>query len=300
MVKTDTFGYTYPETASGSSQSSIKAAINKLYGNTAGSSTVSKGKKNRRTVVDNVNAAASVQAAVSENGTSYQYIANVVSQKFAMGSSYAVYLFLGNYTSDSVNWGTDTNLVGIHGVFANIKSGGASALVQAMGMSDLKGTGSLPLTTMLINKVATGQLASLRPRDVEPYLTANLDWRCAYYDGTEIPVASVLDLSVSVIQSQVQPAVALDEFPVWGQFKSLANVTSGKIGGYSRRYWSPIRGNAHHEVGNKTTSYSGAASSAESLQTITLTTTTFLPLASCDTYCSHSTVLGGAAPTTSA
>jgi len=155
-----------------------------------------------------------------------------------MGSSYAVYLFMGNYTANSTAWALDRNLVGIHGVFANMRSNNSWAMVQSMGMGDLKTTGSIPLTTMLIDKVASGVIASLSPEHVEPYLTHALDWRVAYYDGTEIPINTVMDLSISVVQSLVTPAVSHDQFPVWGPFRALVNVTAAKPGGHNSEYWN--------------------------------------------------------------
>lgn len=287
------FGYTYPEIANGASQASVRAAINELYGNTAASSTVSKG-KSKRGSVDNVAAAASVQAAATHNGTSYQYIANIVSQKFAMGSSYGVYIFMGNYTANSTGWGTDPNLVGVHGVFANMKNNGSLAMLRRRGMGNLKGTGSIPLTTMLINKVATGQLASLSPEDVEPYLTRSLDWRASYYDGTEIPVNSVIDLSISVVQAQVEPAVSHDEFPTWGDFVALVNVTADKPGGHNSQYWvCPEDGTPYgsdYGSTSATTTTSVSASSSPTPLTITITSTTLLPLSSCDSYCAATAV----------
>lgn len=239
VVDTARFGYTYPELANGASQDSVRAAVNALYGNTAGSSTVSVMKnKTKRSLIDNIEAAAGVQSAATGNDSSYEYIANVVSQKFAMGSSYGVYMFLGNYSDNSLDWGTDPNLVGVHGVFANMASDATSAKLKARGMDNLKGTGSIPLTTALINKVASGELASLKPNDVESYLTGNLDWRAAYYDGTEIPVESVIDLSISVVEASVEPAASETDFPVWGPYVALVNITADKPGGHNRALWN--------------------------------------------------------------
>lgn len=307
-----TFGYTYPELPIGVTQANVRSAINKLYGNTAGSTTVSKGKfKAKRSSIDNVGAAASVQGAVSENGTSYQYIANVVSQKFAMGNSYAVYLFMGNYSSNSTQWGTDPNLVGVHGVFANLMYSSSFSMLRRDGMADLKGTGSIPLTTMLIDKVATGQLASLAPEDVEPYLTHHLDWRASYYDGTEIPIADVVDLSISVVESQVQPAISEDEFPIWGEFVSLVNVTADKPGGHNSQLWdtpsndtsAASSSTSSAKSATTATTASSSASSASkssSRQTITIKSTTLLPLSSCASLCSSSKTSGLAAASTTA
>lgn len=281
---TSTFGYTYPELANGASAASVRASINTLYGTTAGSSTVSKSKsksKSRREVfdlfdrstIDNVTAAAAVQSAAANNtGKSYQYIANIVSQKFAMNGSYAIYIFLGNYSSNPSDWPLEENLVGTHAVFANLAN--EEALAKRMS-ADLKITGAIPLTTMLVNKVADGTIASLDPDVVEAYLTSQLDWRVAMFDGTEVPVNDVPDLSVSVVQAQVQPAAAPDEFPTWGAVTALVNVTGDRAGGHDGALWDEPRAQV-----------SGAASASVSATTVRVTSTTFLPLASCEVGCS--------------
>ncbi|GAB7347588.1 hypothetical protein MBLNU459_g4469t1 [Dothideomycetes sp. NU459] len=275
-----TFGYTYPELANGASAASVRSAINKLYGTTAGSTTVSKGKRGllERSTIDNVTAAAAVQSAVAgDSGKSYQYIANIVSQKFAMNGSYAVYIFLGNYSSDPTEWPLDQNLVGTHAVFANLAN---EASFKRMA-TDLKITGAVPLTTMLVNKVASGQLASLSPSVVGSYLTTQLSWRVAMFDGTEVPVANVPDLSVSVVQAQVEPAAAEDEFPTWGAVTALVNVTANRAGGHDGAYWPEPEAQRPYPTANATSS-----PTILSIPTVTVTSTTLLPLASCSSTCS--------------
>lgn len=225
--KTTAFGYAYPETQSGTA-ASVKAAINSLYGNTAGSTTSSKVKRSQ---INDVDAAASAQSATGNDATSYQYVANTVSQKFAMNGSYAIYFFMGNYSDNAAEWSVDPNLVGTNAVFASFAS------ADSMGDMDLKVTGSVPLTTMLVSKVASGECKSLNPADVESYLSSNLEYRVAYFDGTEIPVANVTDLSVSIVMSEVTKAASASDFPTWGASTSLAGVTAGRPGGHKDRYW---------------------------------------------------------------
>ena len=210
----------------------MRAAINKLYGNTASSSTVSR----RSLTGSNVTAEAaqSIQSAASTNGSTHQYICNVVSQKFAMNGSYAVYVFLGNVSSNgTADLGNAPNLVGTHAVFSNMASD-----TNIMFNMDLKITGTVPLTTALVQTVSSGELRSLSPADVETYLRNNLHWRVAMMDGTEIALSSVPDLSVAVVQAQVNPASCDTEFPEWGPFTALVSVTQGRTGGYSSEYWN--------------------------------------------------------------
>ena len=232
---TTKFGYNYPETASGATTSSVTSAIKSLYGGSAGSSTTHK-----RDVVDDIAAAAGVQASSTGNGSSYQWGANIVSQKFQMNGTYAVYVFCGEPSDNPMDWASDSNLAGIHAVFANFP-GDDNAMVSM----DLKVTGSIPLTTTLVGKVSSGDCASLKPSDVQPYLTKNLNWRVQMLDGTVVDNAYVPDLSVTVVGAEVTPAKSDDEFPSWGSINSYSNITSNKTGGHSEKYWSTSSWSSH-------------------------------------------------------
>ena len=47
------------------------------------------------------------------------------------------------------------------------------------------------------------------------------------FDGTEIPLADVPNLSVSVVGADVTPATKDDQFPKWANFQALRHVTDG-------------------------------------------------------------------------
>lgn len=250
------FGYTYSELASGKA-SDVRAAVNKLYGTSSGSSTINK------RVIDNSTAVAEhVAGAInSTTGLSNQYICNIVSQKFAMNGSYAIYLFLGNVSGDASTWATSNQLIGTHAVFASLTPS-SQQQAKAMGMDmDLKITGTVPLTTALINAVTAGKLRSLKASDVQPYLTANLNWRVAMMDGTEVPVANVPDLSVSVVSATVQPATADDSFPTWKGYNDLINVTAARAGGFNKNHW---QGKGLGSGSGSGSSYSSSSSSSNS------------------------------------
>ncbi|GAM85668.1 hypothetical protein ANO11243_036750 [Dothideomycetidae sp. 11243] len=210
---TSNFGYTYPET-NGASAASVRSAVNNLYGS-------SNGGNSKRSLTER------------DNGKKYHYIANIVSQKFQMNGSYAVYMFLGQPGDDASAWPTSSSLIGTHGVAANL------ADEQGTGMSsmDLPITGTIPLTTTLLEKVASGELADMHPVTVEPYLQQNLQWRIAMFDGVAIPAANVPGFSVTVVTADVQPPQSDDSFPTWGQFASMANVTYGQPGGHDDNMW---------------------------------------------------------------
>lgn len=170
------------------------------------------------------------------NGTDeyhHEYICNVVSQKFAMNGSYAVYVFLGNVSTNSTeDLQLSPNLVGVYSVFSNMPSDD-----NHMANMDLKITGTVPLTTALLGKYESGELRSMLPSTVEPYLRKNLQWRVAKYEGGEVATADVPDLSLNIVSSPIVPAADETEFPQWGAFTALNSVTAGKPGGYSAEYW---------------------------------------------------------------
>lgn len=114
------------------------------------------------------------------DGKHRQYLANIQSQKFALNGSYAVYVFLGDFDDQPSCWPLAQNLVGTHAVFAAL--GGADAVDNPQSRKRQNGpaiqvTGTMPLTSMLLAKVQSGELACLNPETVTPYLIDNLSWR---------------------------------------------------------------------------------------------------------------------------
>lgn len=168
------FGYTYAELAGNANQSSIRAAINTLYGTSAGNSLLSRRQasipaqlKREEPGEADINISGSNE---TTNGKRREYLANIFAQKFALNGSYSIYVFMGDYSEDPLDWPTDPNLVGTHAIFA---------AVAANVLSDLPITGVVPLTTMLLEQVSEGQLSSMSPSVVVQYLTINLGWRIA-------------------------------------------------------------------------------------------------------------------------
>jgi tyrosinase len=87
---------------------------------------------------------------------------------------------MGDFEDTPAAWSTSPNLVGTHAVFAAISNEEAVSNPQSKVMapdSSIKVTGTMPLTSMLLDKASSGELESLTPSDVEDYLEANLQWR---------------------------------------------------------------------------------------------------------------------------
>ena len=232
----------------------MKAAINKLYGsNTGNDSLLSK----RFFDFGPPEPESGSQSGPAKRNapTNYgptkrrEYIANIVSDKFSCNGSYAVYIFLGTFdASDPACWPTQPNLVGTHAVFATVPQEATDdgQSTKRAAKSGIQVTGTIPLNSALLEKAKAGEMRSLDPGHVEDYLTNNLQYRAArvsrvhryqllqhsltktsQFDGTEIPIAEVPNLSVSVVGADVTPATKEDQYPRWNNFQSLRRVTDG-------------------------------------------------------------------------
>ena len=185
-----TFGYTYADLGDGS-VSAVKTAINNLYGTSAGSGSVSKRSDNFHTVLEReVPDASTPDPSAPEeivDGMYRQYLANILSQKFALNGSYAIYVFMGDFDDTPSAWPLSPNLVGTHAVFAALSGADAASNPPVMRKRDGSGiqvTGTMPLTSMLLAKVQADELPCMDPDTVVPYLTDNLQWRVSMVSCT--------------------------------------------------------------------------------------------------------------------
>lgn len=160
------------------------AAVNSLYGNSAGSGGLSKRATRVRTAVEReVSGAATPDGDAPQeitDGKHREYLANIVSQKFALNGSFAVYIFMGEFDDTALAWPLSPNLVGTHAVFAALSSADAANNPQVRRRQDgspIPVTGTMPLTSMLLAKVEAGELSCMDPDTVVPYLKDNLGWR---------------------------------------------------------------------------------------------------------------------------
>lgn len=116
------------------------------------------------------------------DGKYLEYLANILTAKHALNGSYAIYIFMGDFSSDPSAWATDPNLVGTHAVFAALSSAEAASgpkVKRQQQDSPIIVTASMPLTTMLLAKVQSGELAGMDRETVGAYLSSNLNWRVA-------------------------------------------------------------------------------------------------------------------------
>jgi tyrosinase len=232
----------------------VKAAINKLYGSNPGNDSLFSKRFfdfGPPEPESGSGSAPSKRDASKKYGPTKrrEYIANIVSDKFSCNGSYAVYVFLGTFdASDPSCWPTQPNLVGTHAVFATVpqEATDSGQVAKRAAKAGIQVTGTIPLNSALLEKAKAGEMRSRDPGHVEDYLTNNLQYRVArvssphyprlsedvltnpsQFDGTEIPIAEVPNLSVTVVGADVTPATKEDQFPHWNNFQSLRRVTDG-------------------------------------------------------------------------
>ena len=201
-------GYNYPEFAhSGGGKRAIQKYINKLYGPNA-SGTAGSSKRDTTPLVAN-------------NGSLFQYVANIQTPRYALGGSYQIFLFNGKPANeDPLSFIFDPNLIGPMGVLAS----------DTMAGNDMLAAGSIPLTRTLTDVVGGGILGSLAEDIVVPYLTQNLEWRIVGPEGDSVDPTSIPDFEITVYASTAT-MTAVEDLPNWTEFIPLADITEEKDGG---------------------------------------------------------------------
>ncbi|KAI0009769.1 Di-copper centre-containing protein [Xylariaceae sp. FL0662B] len=226
------FGYTYAEVAN-NSRKEVISSINRLYGNFSPASMLTKPSRNgwRQAQVPSnsaldtgPNSQGLPQAkslswnhrtsehphmnAVFDGDTYREWIANIRVSKNMMSSSFLIFLFLGEVSVDSASWPIASNLVGTLGVFAHKGAHG--------GVHDGKITGTIPMTSALMNMIVSGKVPSLHLSDIEPFLRSNLQFRVSLTDGTVVDPVKVGGLHITIASSMVRAPEAEDTLSKWG------------------------------------------------------------------------------------
>ena len=148
--------------------------------------------------------------------------------KHALGQTYRVLVFLGSINPDPSVWDLEYNCVGRVAVLGRAYDTQCSKC-QDDRASNLQVTGTVPLTSALLQDVVAGRLADLTPEAVVPYLKAQLKWRVTLFGGEEKPVEEVPGLKISVCSTQVH--IGDDGNPQYsGQYTLYREITAGQPG----------------------------------------------------------------------
>lgn len=177
---TETFGYAYAETANTSGttskqiQARVKAAINSLYGTTAAANIASRVKRRQTSEASNLSKhELYVNSSAGLPDDHYrEWVANIRVKKYALNGPFFIHIFLGEFNPDPFSWSFEPNLVGTHCILA--RSDGAYCVPCS---SNEQVTGTIPLTSALLDVISQGKLNGLDPSEVVPFLQQNLAWR---------------------------------------------------------------------------------------------------------------------------
>ena len=142
----------------------------------------------------------------------YEWIANVHVRKQALNGSFEVHLFLGDAPPDPSIWSVASNLVGTLGVFAHNGPHGTMSTPQVAG--------TIPMTSMLMDAIADGGVASLQPSHVGPFLKSKLTVRVSLLTGRVVDPKKVDGLGISIISSRVTAPASEDSLAHWGEVTS--------------------------------------------------------------------------------
>lgn len=160
-----------------------------------------------------------------------EWIANLRTIKHGLNQTFRVYIFLGDFNPDSSTWPTEYNVVGRFTVLGREIDTSCDKCQQDRD-DELVVTGTVPLTSALLQDIVAQQLGSLEPSEVQPYLERHLHWRVTVFDGSEVPRDQVPGLKVSVVSTKVR--IGDDGVPVYsGVYEQYPGVTDGRPAGLS-------------------------------------------------------------------
>jgi tyrosinase len=187
------FGYTYPELENNPSNATLTSSINQLY-------------KPQTQGLNNTNITIPATDGNNTNVTTQatDYLCEV-KMPTDIKISYSVRVFLGEPSTNPVDWPTDDNYVG---QLATMSSPRINSSVIV--------TGNIVLTEKLAQKHASGELESLDKETVMTYLKKNFSWRIQALDYSEIPRNNPpAGLNVTVFHVPVSIPESDTEVPTW-------------------------------------------------------------------------------------
>lgn len=107
---------------------------------------------------------------------SHEWFIDSVVERLALNGSFTIFYIVGNVDGTSgADWSTLPGFAGVTHVFAS-----PTEVCDNCGKQEHQAhlvTSTSPITSLLIDYVEKGQLASMEAKDVEPFLVKNLKWR---------------------------------------------------------------------------------------------------------------------------
>ncbi|KAI4602674.1 hypothetical protein KJ359_007892 [Pestalotiopsis sp. 9143b] len=202
------FGYSYAGVVSGN-RSDVNAVINRLYG---GDKPTMSSKRNARVAQRNSSSRPPKKIStdiITGNDVYREWIANIRVNKFALGASFTIHLFFGRAPKYSGKWMSPESSMGMLGVFAGGHAHG--------DMDPLQVSGTIPLTSALAGLVSSGELSSMEPVDINPFLEHNIGLAVMHSNGSVVSASAVDGLHISIVSSLVTAPKTETELASWGE-----------------------------------------------------------------------------------
>lgn len=169
---------------------------------------------------------------ISSQKTYTEYITNIRASKHGLHQTFTVYLFLGDFNPSPSTWPFEYNTVGRFTVLGRASTTACKKCADDAA-EGLVVTGTVPLTSALLQDIVSGGLGGLEVEEVVPHLVKDLHWRVVGFDGVEILREQVPGLKVAVCSTLV--GVGVDDVPVYdGEWVTHTEVSDGRPGGLGR------------------------------------------------------------------
>jgi tyrosinase len=231
---TRTFGYAYQDTVDwnlteATLASNVRSSVNKLYSSVSvnGTSRQRGSMSMRNTELlglesDTLNVASKFKGKEQER----QWTIKVQMQRFAHHSPFSLDFFVGPPPILPSAWSTASNLIGSHAqlIAANINPTLFNESQHTLSH------GEVSLTHYLTVMTERGELASLEPDSVMPFLTKFLNWRARDMEGCEVQPDSLAALSIGLGSKVMRPAKFFSRFPTFTGLETYEDITAGKPG----------------------------------------------------------------------
>ncbi|KAH0609895.1 uncharacterized protein H6S33_012441 [Morchella sextelata] len=169
-----------------------------------------------------------------EDNHYHEYFADIRVDKYCLGGSFNVHVFMGDFNTDPVARMLDRNLVGTFNVFANDSDNTGCGKCKQNAEEGLIVTASIPLTGALLDRIPDNsipELQSLEPDIVVPFLNKKLHWRVNRLDGTAVHREEVPSLKVAIATAIVDLPDHENDFPTYRAWRPLYDVTRGRTCG---------------------------------------------------------------------
>jgi len=168
---------------------------------------------------------------LAPNNTYTEWVVNVRAQKHGLGSSFRVVVFLGPFNeADPDSWDTEFNCVGRVSVLGRDPAETQCSKCRVDAAGELMVSGTVPLTSALLQDIMEGEVADLEAEHVVPHLKKQLKWKVALFDGEERDATDVPGLKVSVASTKV--TIGEDGLPDYsGEYTVWPEITDGKPAG---------------------------------------------------------------------